>query len=105
MTGAEKTQRHHVEAAFIICLETAELVVTGFRESMLDRCTNPTDAVGDHQQQGVTEPTIAERGQWPLTDRKVHGLEPVGSFSSMLFGTARGVIGCLLYNLEWFLRA
>ena len=105
VTGAEKTQRHHVEAAFVICLETAELVVAEFRESKLDCYTNPANAMEDYQRQKVVEPTIAECGPRALTNRRVHGLEREGSLSSMLLGTARGLINCLLFQLEWLLRA
>jgi hypothetical protein len=33
VTGAQKTERHHVETAFDVCLETAKLVI---KESTLD---------------------------------------------------------------------
>ena len=40
MTGAQKTERHHVEAAFDICLDTAKLMIKEFKES---NSANPND--------------------------------------------------------------
>ena len=36
VTGAQKTERHHIEAAFDICLKTAKLTIEGFRNSTSD---------------------------------------------------------------------
>ena len=36
VTGAQKTERYHVERAFEICAETARLTMQEFRNSMLD---------------------------------------------------------------------
>lgn len=36
VTGAQKTERHHIEAAFDTCLKTAKLTIEGFRNSTSD---------------------------------------------------------------------
>ena len=36
VTGAQKTERRHVETAFEICVKTARLAIQEFRNSMLD---------------------------------------------------------------------
>jgi hypothetical protein len=36
VTGAQKTESHHVEAAFDICLETAKLAIEEFVNSNSD---------------------------------------------------------------------
>lgn len=33
VTGAQKTERHHIEGAFDICLETAKVAIQEFTES------------------------------------------------------------------------
>ena len=37
VTGAQKTERCHVEAAFDICLETAKLAIQEFRNRVFDK--------------------------------------------------------------------
>ena len=89
MTGAERTERHHVEAAFVICLETAKLTITEFRKS------NPTNSAGGFLRQKKSEPTaVAECGQRPRIDGKIGGPDQEGSL-----GTLRGVLSCLLVHL------
>ena len=39
VTGAQKTERYHVEAAFDICLETAKLAIREFKNRMSDYMT------------------------------------------------------------------
>jgi len=36
VTGAQKTERRHVETAFEICVKMARLAIQEFRNSMLD---------------------------------------------------------------------
>jgi len=36
VTGAQKTERHHIETAFDICLETAKLAIEEFTVSKSD---------------------------------------------------------------------
>lgn len=64
VTGAQKTERHHVETAFDICLETAKLMIKEFKES------NPVNPTGE-----LTALVEAEGcGQWIQIDGKIDDL-------------------------------
>jgi hypothetical protein len=102
VTGTQKTEPHHVESAFVICLETAKLVITEFRESNLDSCINPANAPGHYQQQKTIEPAIVECGQRPLINEMVHGLRHEVSLRSMFLGAARDMIYFVLLYLGWY---
>lgn len=82
VTGAEKTERCHIEAAFVVCLEVAKLAITEFRESKLGYRTGPTNMAGGCQRQQKMESMTAECGRWPRVDGTVHGpghKDPSGS--------------------------
>ena len=102
VTGAEKTEGHHVEAAFAIRLETAELVITEFRESRLDHCANPTNPAGSPEPQNKRKSATGECRRWFRVEKMVYGLGHEGSLRSILFWTARGATYCLLTLLGWY---
>lgn len=96
VTGAEKTEHTHVEAAFIVCLETAKLVIAESRESKLGHCANLANAAGGFRRKQKTELSTAKWGQQSRIDGGVRGL------GSMHLRAARGLIYCLLAFSGWY---
>lgn len=96
VTGAQKTERHHVETAFDICLQTAKLAIKEFRESGLDCCTIPTNTAEGSLMAKELEATTVEHGLRPKIDGMVGGL---GRSLGLAFWAVRGLTYRLLMTL------
>lgn len=107
VTGAQKTERHHVETAFDICLETAKLTVRELEESKPTCDANMIGIAGRplmNKQPGQTTvgviPTMTLiRAQ---IDVKVDDPGREDPLSLTGLGTAGGVIYCLLVFVGWY---